>query len=228
MNDLLTHDQKGEMFSFQNAINCEVNPDWINAKYPFLRAAALEAGEAIEHHGWKWWKKQEKDLPQLQMELVDIWHFILSAILVANDGDIEASISRLDYNPDEQIIEFDDGFCIVREMDTVAKLELLMGLSVSRRISILLFSAILEDCGVSWNGLYKQYIAKNVLNMFRQNYGYKDGTYHKIWAGREDNVHLVEIVNGIVDCAHHFADEVYIQLRDRYTSLVIAHSSYQW
>ena len=51
-----------------------------------LRAVAIEGAEAIEHHGWKWWKNR-KDLAQLQMELIDIWHFLLSELLLRNDGD---------------------------------------------------------------------------------------------------------------------------------------------
>ena len=35
---------------------------------------------------------------------------------------------------------------------------------------------------------------KNALNNARQALGYKDGTYQKIWDGKEDNVYLVEII----------------------------------
>ena len=38
-------------------------------------------------------------------------------------------------------------------------------------------------------------ITKNCLNKFRQDYGYKDGSYQKIWNGREDNVVAFEIAN---------------------------------
>ncbi|MFT7292895.1 MAG: hypothetical protein ACI87Q_000741, partial [Pseudohongiellaceae bacterium] len=31
-------------------------------------------------------------------------------------------------------------------------------------------------------------------NFFRQDHGYKDGSYIKIWQGQEDNVHLVDIL----------------------------------
>jgi len=59
------------MLELQATMNSKVDPDWINAKYPYLRAVAIEGAEAIEHHGWKWWKKQQKDLAQLQMELLE-------------------------------------------------------------------------------------------------------------------------------------------------------------
>ena len=38
-------------------------------------------------------------------------------------------------------------------------------------------------------------LVKNVLNKFRQDNGYKTGEYSKVWFGKEDNVHLEEILN---------------------------------
>ena len=82
---MLSMNQAATMLALQANMNAKVDPNWITARYPYLRAVAIEGAEAIEHHGWKWWKKQDKDLSQLQMELVDIWHFILSEILLRND-----------------------------------------------------------------------------------------------------------------------------------------------
>ena len=81
---MLLREQASTMLTLQMSMNEKVDPDWIAARYPYLRAVAIEGAEAIEHHGWKWWKKQEKDLPQLQMELIDIWHFVVQASLELN------------------------------------------------------------------------------------------------------------------------------------------------
>lgn len=43
---------------------------------------------------------------------------------------------------------------------------------------------------MNWLEWFKQYTGKNVLNVFRQDHGYKAGTYIKVWDGREDNEHL--------------------------------------
>ena len=40
----------------------------------------------------------------------------------------------------------------------------------------------------------KLYIGKNCLNQFRQDNGYKEGHYIKVWNGKEDNVVMVEIL----------------------------------
>jgi len=48
--------------------------------------------------------------------------------------------------------------------------------------------------------LFEMYVAKNVLNKFRQDHGYKEGSYHKVWNGREDNEVLAEIIRaGVVE-----------------------------
>ena len=62
----------------------------------------------------------------------------------------------------------------------------------------------------------QRYVGKNVLNVFRQDHGYKAGTYIKIWNGREDNEHLVEVL-GMVDLnSGDVRDSLYQSLKARY------------
>lgn len=214
---MLTKKHALAMLDLQAQMNAKVNQDWLNASYPFLRAAVIEGAEAIEHHGWKWWKAQKKDMAQLQMELVDVWHFTLSAIVVSSGGNIEKAAASLEaMSIIHDYIEFDGLSYRASEMDTVSKLELLIGLSVVRRISIPLFGALLTDCGMSWDDLYRQYIGKNVLNFFRQDNGYKEGHYRKEWNGREDNEHLVEILAEVDVGAEDVREQIYECLRQRY------------
>jgi len=217
---MLLTEQASTMLSLQTSMNAKVDPNWVEARYPYLRAVVIEGAEAIEHHGWKWWKKQEKDLPQLQMELIDIWHFILSEILLRNQADQDKSLTALtDLLSDSStlnVIHFDNQQFLITELDLIAKFELLIALSVSRRIELALFASIMTDCEISWTELYCQYVGKNVLNMFRQDNGYKEGTYQKIWNGREDNEHLVEIIDSLDSSQLEFKDEVYAALESAY------------
>jgi len=43
--------------------------------------------------------------------------------------------------------------------------------------------------------LYRLYVGKNILNKFRQDNGYKEGSYIKIWNSQEDNVVMQSILN---------------------------------
>ncbi|HEY0960995.1 MAG TPA: dUTP diphosphatase [Pseudomonadales bacterium] len=216
---MLTRLQAETMLTLQAQMNAKVNPDWINAAYPYLRAVVVEGAEAMEHHGWKWWKKQERDLAQLQMELVDIWHFTLSHMLLQRRGDQDKALADLLAPDFTASIRFDGRDYVLTELDLIAKMELMIGLAAARRISLPLFEALLKDCGMDWKELYCQYVGKNVLNFFRQDKGYKQGTYRKLWGGREDNEHLVEIMATLNSEDADFQHRLYASLNDRYGSL---------
>jgi len=50
------------------------------------------------------------------------------------------------------------------------------------------FYRVALQSGLDLDALYRLYVGKNILNRFRQDHGYKEGTYQKIWGGEEDNV----------------------------------------
>lgn len=214
----LTETQLVSMLEMQDGMNKKVNPDWVAANNNWHRAIQVEAVEAIEHHGWKWWKKQNCDMAQLRMELVDIWHFILSTVIQNTRGSIRFSTIEMisELNLSQKSVQFDNQYYILAKMSLLEKLDLMVGLSASKRTSLALFDSLLSDCGMSWVELFKQYTGKNVLNVFRQDYGYKAGTYIKIWNGREDNEHLVEVLDIIDLSVNNVHDELYQTLKSRY------------
>jgi hypothetical protein len=67
--------------------------------------------------------------------------------------------------------------------------------------------------------LYVGYVGKNVLNFFRQDHGYQDGSYHKKWGGKEDNEHLVDIVSQLDTSASDFKDQLYARMEVTYKEL---------
>lgn len=215
---MLTQQQLNTMLSLQNNMNIKVNPEWLTAGYGYLRAAMVESVEAIDHHGWKWWKAQDKDLPQLQMELVDIWHFALSASIIDYKGDIEATATALAAQLAENSphVQFDGQPYSPASMSLLDNLELMTGLCAAKRFSVPLFMQIVTQSEMTGEELYRQYVGKNVLNFFRQDNGYKAGTYVKIWHGREDNAHLVEVLDSLDMNAPDYAELVYKGLTERY------------
>jgi dimeric dUTPase (all-alpha-NTP-PPase superfamily) len=215
---MLHAQQLATMLDLQQKMNAKVNPEWINAGYGFMRAAMVESVEAIEHHGWKWWKAQEKDLPQLQMECVDIWHFALSHILIEYQGDVEASAKVIaqQLSESETALTFDGNIYEFAQQDLLNNLELMTGLAAAKRFNVSLFMTIIAQCEMSTDTLFEQYVGKNILNFFRQDHGYKEGTYIKEWAGREDNEHLVDVLTALDSTLDNYADAVYEQLSLRY------------
>jgi hypothetical protein len=90
-----------------------------------------------------------------------------------------------------------------------------------RGFSVRLFWDLMHAVELDFDELYRHYVGKNVLNLFRQDNGYKEGTYHKLWQGREDNEHLMELMKQLDSQAANYADHLYAQLAERYRALTV-------
>lgn len=198
------------MLGMQDKMNQKVHPDWIDQQFEWYRAIWIECGELIEHYGYKWWKKQDPDLDQVRLEVIDIWHFGMSALFSA-DKDIDQLATAMAAALDGYRYQGQG----VREA-TEALAEFCLA---SKSFSVPLFWDLLNATDMSFEDLYQQYVGKNVLNFFRQDNGYKQGTYVKQWQGREDNEHLVDILRELDSTAQGFADAVYAALQQRYQAL---------
>jgi dimeric dUTPase (all-alpha-NTP-PPase superfamily) len=205
------------MLELQDGMNRKINPQWESAGYPFLRAVLVEAVEGLDHYGWKWWKAQSADLEQLRIELIDIWHFVLSDYLVRARGDKAAAARALlqDWQGETRIA-FDGRPYDVAALDVREGLELLAAMAAVRRNCMPLVAALLAACGVDAAQLFRDYVSKNVLNHFRQDNGYKTGEYRKLWDGREDNVHLAQILQGLNASDEALPQALYNSLDERY------------
>lgn len=201
--------QLAVMLELQDKMNKKVHPQWVEQDFAWFRALWIECGELVDHYGYKWWKKQTPDMGQVQLEIVDIWHFGLSMLIDGQPtADLAASI--------EQALARGQ----VEELSVIDATEALaVSVLASRQFDVTKFWALLVAADMSFDELFKQYVGKNVLNFFRQDHGYKEGSYIKIWAGREDNEHLTDILSAAENIDDNFADEVYIKLQAIYESL---------
>ena len=199
-----------EMIELQDAMNCKVDIDWIEKNREWYRAIWIECGELMEHYGgWKWWKKGDKDLGQILLELVDIWHFGLSSI-ICQQRDIGLATENI-YKLWNESKSNDEFYVSVEKLASTALLK--------KEFSVSAFKSAVSNSGFTFEDIYKGYIGKNILNHFRQENGYKDGSYIKIWNGLEDNVVLFEIQRTIpID--QNYKDKVYKGLEAKYKTLV--------
>lgn len=194
-----------EMFALQDKLNSVVSDNWRANDNCWSRAIWTECAEMMEHYGWKWWKKQDCDIEQVKLEIVDIWHFVISWWMQhgLNSRDCTGVIDSLEYLNDE------------RDIDVRSDIENIAARALSGRIdstTSALFQLI-NSIGMSTDELYQWYVGKNVLNQFRQDHGYKTGEYQKIWNDQEDNVHLANIIDDVYQNApNNFSDALYNQL----------------
>jgi dimeric dUTPase (all-alpha-NTP-PPase superfamily) len=194
------------MLELQDAMNRKVNPDWRDAGYPWYRAIWTECAEMLDHYGWKWWKHQKPDMAQVHLEIVDIWHFALSDLILHNDT-IEKAADQAFDGLSQQVEE-------TEFRDSIEQLALASILHQSADITH--FAQVMRAADLTFDELFKSYVGKNVLNFFRQDHGYKVGSYSKIWQGREDNEHLAEILDSLNADSPDFSSEVYRRLEQAY------------
>jgi dimeric dUTPase (all-alpha-NTP-PPase superfamily) len=196
------------MLVLQDKINSQINPQWKIAGNPWYRAIWTESAELLDHIGWKWWKKSQLNIPQAQLEVVDIFHFGLSDLLQKYGSAQDtaeatlASFSELDQIAERHTTCDAPALALMVEEfahHTLAEKQFDLSRFVSLCICLQMNSA----------DLHLRYVSKNVLNAFRQNNGYRDGTYIKVWAGREDNEWLEDLASSITQSPDNFPDALY-------------------
>jgi dimeric dUTPase (all-alpha-NTP-PPase superfamily) len=167
----------------------------------------VECAELLDHFGWKWWKHQQPELDQVKLEVVDIWHFGLSDLMRADalGPEVAPRLAAV------------DGTRPTGAEDFRMAVEQLAQQTLSDRLFAFdPFVAVLETLPMPVDELFRLYVGKNVLNHFRQDHGYKSGEYRKLWNGREDNAHLVELLDELGGPADTVPDRLYEALAGRY------------
>jgi len=162
------------------------------------RCIYMECAEMIDSFSWKHWKSihQEPDWDNLQIEVVDVWHFIIS-LAIENYAqnfrggveDLAIHISQLDsfMKLDVKNESFDTQKNVIQKVETIMLLTLQKENTNIEELIREFFDLVLMS-GLDLETLYRLYVGKNILNQFRQDNGYKEGTYVKEWSGQEDNV----------------------------------------
>ena len=200
------------MAQLQDALNANVHAQWRTQEHRYYRAIWVECAELLDHYGWKWWKHQRADLEQVKLEIVDIWHFGLSELIRA--GSIDAG--RVDPGI---VAAFGEGSASARTPDFREAVEELAGQTLTQRgFPVAAFVDVMAALPIDLDELYRIYVGKNVLNVFRQANGYQSGHYIKVWQGREDNEHLFELVGVLDNTSSSFSDELYRALESRYAA----------
>ena len=194
------------MLEMQDAMNARVNPKWRQADNAWYRAIWTECAEMLDHYGWKWWKHQPPDFEQVQLELVDIMHFAMSDYLL-QDSDSTAVATRIEAELS------DPRQC----QDIRAAIEDMAQSTIAQQsMHFSDFANIMALIEMDFDQLYRTYVGKNVLNFFRQDHGYKEGSYVKTWHGKEDNEHLAELLIALDSNSDDFREAVYQGLKARY------------
>jgi len=190
------------------------------------RCIYMECAEMIDSFSWKHWKSinKEPDWDNLQIEVVDVWHFIMSLAIenYANNfkggiEDLAINISQLESfaNIDVKKTGFDTQNNIIEKVESIIRLALSKE-TLDIEVLVAKFFDLALMSGLNLETLYRLYVGKNVLNQLRQDNGYKDGSYIKIWNGEEDNLVMKRVWEEDADIK---PDALYKELTKLYLAL---------
>lgn len=176
-----------------------------------VSAMVEEFGEYLGHTGYHWWKKTAANERQAMMELIDIWHFMMSDNISFMDYEkvsVEEVVERLTGFYVDSWTEITQWASVPTNAEVIQAdkkgLQFLTGAAINNMAERTVDTYIegttklfllMTAWGITFEKLYAMYVGKNALNKFRQLNGYKQGTYKKTWLdGREDNEHLFDLI----------------------------------
>ena len=185
----------------------ELNLNWNSA-------IIAESGEMLDSLGYKWWKHQEVDLDNAKVEAIDLLHFVISKWLQffyshSAGLNIKAMVAEVFFDEFENNKE-------LKQIERMNLFKLIDELCSSKMSAFMVLKEIFKKLEMSNEDVYIAYIVKNCLNKFRQDNGYKEGTYQKIWIDKEDNVFAYELAKNI-GADENLFDLLYADLEATYS-----------
>ena len=215
-----------EMFLLQKKLNDSTNgKNWelglnkFGKEINWLRCIHMEVAELIESTPWKHWKNinSAPDMNKIHVELADSCHFLMSYIL--QETNVPKAVSLVNTHCIYEIFQEVDVKLMVKEAEKLSYISLAIDTGNMPSFSgierfIDQFFRCCKISGLSFMWLQKLYIGKNCLNQFRQDNGYKEGSYIKVWNGNEDNVVMVSLLENMDDVGF---DDLYGKLKEEYS-----------
>lgn len=173
-----TVEEISQLFRMQDTLNSYIHPEWKLQGFNWFDAIVDECQEILGHLGWKWWKESYQcgittgNKAQLKLEVIDLLHFVVSGVAQPDWFDFTDIENFTVYINTPYLQNLDASV----EMEMIAR-DLRKG-NANSAICISQMAHILE---MTKEEILTTYLHKYVLNKFRQDHGYKDGTYDKTW-----------------------------------------------
>ncbi len=221
-----------QMLELQQKLNDSTNgKDWENGVtkngkiIDWKRCIYMESAELIDSYPWKHWKNIDAsvDIDNAKIEVVDIWHFVMSLVLqeykLNMAGDINFIANEIKKCDNYKNLEESNIKEPIDIQTSISNIENMLKSIFTNKtpldiVNKLFIVAI--DVGLDLSSIYRLYIGKNMLNIFRQDNGYKSGEYIKVWNNQEDNMVMQNLLSNHKDIT---PDELYFKLQEIYSNL---------
>ena len=210
------------MLNKQNELNILTAGElWKEQGFNWKRAIWLECGELVDSTDWKWWKAGQTDIPNIHVEVIDVWHFVFSFYLEkATVEDIVSFLSSRYDSLQNEVAGLVEDDAVFNEERLRMSVEHFVG-KILHNDAIIATELIRlsAEAGLNLERIFSLYMGKNVLNKFRQDNGYKEGTYNKQWKNPskeifgetdtvEDNV-CMQYIMSTLEVSETFFDDLY-------------------
>jgi len=162
--------------------------------YKILSAILSEIGELIDSTGFKWWTKQEINMDNIKVEIVDIWHFLLSWFLKHNKDEkwvIEGIVDNMIKMHEDTLIY--NAYLGVNKFEVLIDdlIEFIYWLKKEDKNYMFeafdSFSTIIADMDIPLDEFDELYRKKVEINKQRKKRGYDKDSSKKYVNGKEDN-----------------------------------------
>jgi len=179
--------------------------DWTNLNIDWVSCACAELGESYTWSGYKHWKRQEVNLHQLGIEVIDTYHFMLS--MAIEKGVCAESIFKAAFNEvsvksretmralcAENLTKGESGVAVLKtRIKSSIKASLAWALSCDNNPKLLENTAqelmlLASVVGFSDEQFLSNYLVKNCINIYRQKLGDREGKYPRMWIFRGETI----------------------------------------
>lgn len=203
------------MLAKNNDLNIKTSGlDWLsgfstvtNREISWNRCISQKSSSIIDLLPWKHYRdlNLRSDLRSIKENIVDIWNYTLSFVIQEYGLEDASSVIIQHYEKElkkeKTVLSSLD---VISLLYKVEQLQLSMHQKNTSSFELLsLFFDLLnivyfeQPFFVAFNKLERYFYGKNALNLFRQNNGLLYGTYNKDWAGEEDRLILIKILNSL-------------------------------
>lgn len=243
----ITYDRTQEVVAIldlQDALNtktCGIN--WKDGRTDegnstdWYRYIYMELTELIESFPYKHWKDLSKpaDIDNAKIEVVDVWHFLMGVLLSlkTNKVALAQKIIEIEATVDEvELMDVNNFVTVERLMSACLQNSIALKVDGEKHIDEYYITYLFMKIVVSFfeGGLKEMeslYLGKNALNKIRQDYGYKDSSYEKMWLNEngekvEDNVVMTSLLAGIENPSF---ESIYNELAEYYETKAVSKTS---
>lgn len=206
----------------------------------WTRAIRMELIEALDSFQWKFWKSVTEnpqysitDIENLKVELVDIWHFMMSQRMT--DSGIKtleqlksSSLPAYEFNTLASVIDSGDidqwsSEGIFRMLEKAVFNDQLIPSKTLFLAICYAFSNSPSSKDDPLGSFYRSYITKATLNLFRAEHGYAEGEYEKQWVFNgqvnEDNIVAYQLSLTLQKVGKFNSESLYDHLEDVYKKM---------